>query len=100
MDAVNRPTVRKSLPLSERDLRNLEVMRGSTVHRMALSRLADVEVTESTSEATLLHAVLEAGLKAVECEVEAQGYAQAAAEMDAAARRATARRRRPAWADE
>lgn len=92
-------SVRKSLPLSERDLHDLAVLRGSHAHRVALSQLADVDVTEQSSEAAMLHAVLEAGIKAVERLVEDAGYAQiaAAATED---RQATARRRRPSWADE
>lgn len=91
---------RKSLPLSERDLRDLAVLRGSTAHRAALSRLAHSEVTEASSEAAMLHAVLEAGIKAVQELVESEGYAQIAAEDAAEERQAVARRRRPSWADE
>lgn len=100
MDILNRASVRKSLPLSEGDLRDLALMRASEAHRDALARLADIEVTSEISEATLLHAVMEAGIKAVQQQVEAQGYAQIAAELDTASQRAVARRRRPSWADE
>lgn len=75
-------------------------MRGSVAHRTALSRLVDADVSEDSSEAALLHAVMEAGIKAVAQHVEAAGYAELAAGMDAANRRATARRRRPTWAHE
>jgi len=90
---------RKSLPLSERDLRDLAVLRGSEAHRAALSRLAHVAVTESSSEAVMLQAVLEAGIKAVAQLVEAEGYARIA-EASSENRQAVARRRRPTWADE
>ncbi|MGW6279404.1 hypothetical protein [Kribbella sp. NPDC055071] len=101
MDAVDRVrATRKSLPLSDRDLRDLAVLRGSGAHRAALSRLAQVRVTESTSEAMVLQAVVEAGLKAVADLVEADGYARIAAEVTSEDRRAVARRRRPSWADE
>jgi len=57
-------------------------------------------LTSDSSEATLLHSVMEAGIKAVQQQVEDQGYAQIAAEMDEASQRTVARRRRPSWADE
>ncbi len=91
---------RKSLPLSERNLRDLAVLRGSEAHRAALSQLAHVAVTESSSEAVMLQAVLEAGIKAVAQLVEAEGYARIAAEASSENRQAVARRRRPTWADE
>jgi len=91
---------RKSLPLSERDLRDLAVLRGSEAHREALSRLAQVEVSATSSEAVMLQAVLEAGIKAVAQLVEAEGYARIAAEASSENRQAVARRRRPSWADE
>lgn len=100
MDALRRVTTRKSLPLSERDLEDLAKLRGSMAHRAALSRLVDGDVSHDVSEAGLLRAVLEAGLRAVQVSVEEEGYAQIAADMDVAARRASARRRRPSWADE
>lgn len=100
MNTVNHPSVRKSLPLSQRDLQDLAMMRASEVHRHALSRLVETEVTDESSEATLLHAVMEAGINAVRQQVEDQGYAQIADQMDTAGQRATARRRRPSCADE
>ena len=100
MSILAPPAVRKSLPLTLRDLRDIAKLRESEAHRAALSRLADHLVTESSSEAAVLHAIVEAGIKAVTEEVEAKGYAQMAADLDAATRRAAARRRRPAWADE
>ena len=100
METLRRPAARKSLPLSARDLDDLATLRGSAAHRAALSHLVDIEVRGDTSEAGLLHAVLEAGIRAVQQQVEDQGYAQIAAEMDVAARQGSARRRRPSWADE
>jgi hypothetical protein len=94
---------RKSLPLTARDLRDLDILRGSPARRGALASLVDIEVGETLSEAQLLHAVLEAGLRAVEERIEEDGYARIAAERsetEQAARRAVARRRRPSWADE
>jgi hypothetical protein len=93
-------SARKSLPLSAQDLADLERLRRSASHRDALSLLVDVEIAANASEASLLHAVLEAGLRAVREQVEAQGYAQMAGEIDASPRRSSARRRRPTWADE
>jgi hypothetical protein len=100
MTASDRVTARKSLPMSDRDLRDLALMRGSERHREALARLSDMVVTESTSEAALLRAVWEAGIRAVEREIEADGYAKIALEIDVDALRKSARRRRPSWAEE
>lgn len=94
------PTVRKSLPLSERDRIDLDQMMKSDLHRQALSRLSKEAVPSEASEARVLHALLTAGLAAVRDEVEAAGYAQIAAEQDSASRKKAARRRRPSWADE
>lgn len=97
--AVRRP----SLPLTERDERDLALLRASAPRREALSRLTGEPVTRpDLSEATLLHAVFEAGLAAVREATEEAGYAELAAQQGAeqAERRAEARRRRPAWADE
>lgn len=99
METLHRPT-RKSLPLTARDLEDLSKIRHSVVHRAALADLVEAPVSESASEASVLQAVFEAGLRAVRHQVEEAGYAQLAAEMDAASRQASARRRRPAWADE
>ena len=90
---------RKSLPLSTRDLADLKLMRSSAIHRDALARLSREAVTDESSEARVLHAIVAAGLAAVREEVEAAGYAEIAAEQDLAARKAAARRRPPSWAD-
>lgn len=86
--------------MSARDIKDLNTLRGSRVHRAALASLSDEIVTESSSEAAVLHAVMEAGMKAVRERVEAEGYAQIAREAAEYDRRAVARRRRPSWADE
>ncbi len=100
METLHRPATRKSLPLTSRDLEDLAKLRGSAAHRAALSRLVEAEISDGASEASLLHAVLEAGMRAVRHQVEESGYAQMATEMDPARRQAAARRRRPSWAEE
>lgn len=91
---------RKSLSLSARDLADLQKLRESAELQAALSELAGEEVSASSSEAALIHAVYEAGLRALKRRVEATGYAQIAVEYDEGARREAARRRAPSWADE
>jgi hypothetical protein len=95
-------TIRKSLPLSTRDIRDLALLRSSAARRGALAELAEAEIDESVSEAQLLHAVLEAGLRAVELQIEEEGYAADAANQRAEdiERRTAARRRSPRWSDE
>lgn len=93
MSTGNRPSTRTSLPLSERDSSDLALLRGSKAHRAALSRLVEVDLAEDSRDGALVHAVMEAGIKAVGDEVEAAGYVQVAGEMNAAGRRAVARRR-------
>ena len=90
---------RKSLPLSERDLEELERLRESAVHRDALRILTGVD-SRGLSEAALLKAVMDIGFNALLEQVEISGYAAIAAETDVVARQAVARRRRPSWADE
>ncbi|MFT4189647.1 MAG: hypothetical protein QM621_13860 [Aeromicrobium sp.] len=99
MDTVQRST-RKSLPLTERDVRELAALRASASHRAALMDLSGVDLTEGSSEAAVLHAVWEAGLKAVLERLEDAGYAEMAAERDQDRHQRVARRRRPEWADE
>lgn len=99
MEALHRST-RKSLPLTARDLEDLATIRSSVAHRAALADLVESQLSEGASEARVLQAVFEAGLRAVRHQVEESGYAQLAAEMDATTRQASARRRRPGWADE
>jgi hypothetical protein len=92
--------VRKSLPLSDRDQREINMLRGSGQRRAVLSHLAAEDVSEDSSEATVLRALVEAGLRAVNHEMEARGYAELATDYTERERRRVARRRKPAWADE
>jgi hypothetical protein len=95
--------VRKSLPLTERDLADLERLRGQTPERDALRDIAGVAV-EGVAEAALLHMIFAAGLQAIREKAEERAYASAAADRLASGEaqeiRRIARRRRPAWADE
>ena len=102
---LNRPAkARKSLPLTERDLADLERLRAQTPERDALSDLAGVVVVEGVAEAALLHMIFTAGLRAIREKAEELAYASAAADRLASGEaqeiRRIARRRRPAWADE
>lgn len=94
---------RKSLPLTERDLADLERLREQTPERDALAELAGIEV-ESLAEAALLRVVFAAGLRAIRERAEERAYVVAAADRlasgEAAESRRVARRRRPTWADE
>jgi hypothetical protein len=101
---LNQPArARKSLPLTERDLADLERLRGHTPERDALAELAGV-VVESVTEAALLHMIFAAGLRAIRERTEERAYASAAADRLASGEadeiRQIARRRGPAWADE
>jgi len=101
---LNEPAkARKSLPLTERDLADLQRLRGQTPERDALADLSGVAV-ESVTEAALLHLIFAAGLQAIREKAEEHAYASAAADRlasgEADENRRTARRRRPAWADE
>jgi uncharacterized protein YnzC (UPF0291/DUF896 family) len=94
---------RKSLPLTERDLADLERLRQETPERAALSQLSGVDVIDVT-ESALLHMIFVAGLHAISEKAEERAYAMAAADRRASGEadeiRHTARRRRPSWADE
>ena len=94
---------RKSLPLTERDLADLERLRAPGPERAVLSELAGVKV-ESVTEAALLNIIFSAGLRAIREQAEERAYTSAAAERvangDATEIRRIARRRRPSWADE
>ena len=94
------PIIRKSLPLSSRDLSDLSRLRESDTYHAALHELTSFTVTDQTSEASFLHAVLEAGILAIEQKAQEAGYAQMAQDIDVAARKAFARRRTPTWATE
>jgi hypothetical protein len=95
---------RKSLPLTERDLADLERLREASPEREALADLAGVVHIESLTEAALLHMIFAAGLRAIREKAEERAYASAAADRLASGEadeiRRIARRRRPAWADE
>lgn len=102
---LNQPVVRRpSLPLTAQDEADLDVLRDSPAHRRALSQLSPAAPDAATdlTEGALLHAVLQAGIAAIRAHAEAEGYQQLAAQYaaDTQRRRATARRRRPVWADE
>ena len=102
---LNQPArARKSLPLTERDLADLERLRGQTPERDALADLAGVVVVEGVTEAALLHMIFTAGLRAIREKAEELAYASAAADRLASGEaneiRRIARRRRPSWADE
>jgi hypothetical protein len=95
--------VRKTLPLTERDVADLERLRAAGPERAVLSELAGVRV-ESVTEAALLNIIFPAGLRAIRDQAEERAYASAAAERitsgEADEIRRIARRRRPSWADE
>lgn len=96
--------VRKSLPLTEKDLADIARLREETPEREALSEMAGVRIVESVAEAALLRMIFEAGLRAIREKAEERAYASAAedrlASGEADERRRIARRRRPAWAAE
>ena len=96
---------RPSLPLTERDLADLDTIRSSPSERTALEDLASVTLAaggRSEAESAFLHAVLLAGIRAVRERAEAASYEADAAAYTAedAERRAIARRRQPPWAGE
>jgi hypothetical protein len=97
---LNQQTVRRAgLPLTERDLADLEAIRNAP-EREAVGRAADTELPSGDlTEAALLHAVFTAGLRALRRAMDDAGYAQLADDdeyMDEMRR--IARRRRPGWA--
>ena len=97
----DQPVVRRpALPLTERDERDLALLRGDTPERQALARLSGTAVPASASEGLLLHMLLEIALVRVREEAEAIGYAELAEQRAARQpdRRAIARRRPPSWA--
>jgi hypothetical protein len=94
---------RKSLPLTERDLADLDRLRAPTPEREVLCELAGVRI-ESITEAALLHIIFTAGLRAITETAEQRAYIAAAADRHASGEtaeiRRVARRRRPSWAAE
>lgn len=95
---------RKSLPLTEKDLTEIDRLRQETPERQALSEIVGIVIVEGVAEAALLHMIFEAGLRAIRERAEERAYASAAedrlASGDTDEARRIARRRRPAWADE
>ncbi len=97
--AVKRPP----LPLTERDLADLNKLRGEPPVWAALWHLARQEApTGEVTESVVIHAIFTVGLRAIQEEAEAASYAAEAEDRrgEDAERRATARRRRPGWAGE
>jgi hypothetical protein len=96
-DVVRRP----SLPLTAQDERDLARLRDSLPYRQVLSQLSGEEFDARTSEGAFLHAIFEAGLNSVRSAAEEVGYAILAADQEEQTdKRAIARRRPPAWAEE
>jgi len=96
--------IRKSLPLTEKDLADIARLREETPEREALSEMAGVLIVDSVAEAALLRMIFEAGLRAIREKAEERAYASAAEDRlvsrEADEMRRIARRRRPAWAAE
>lgn len=69
--------IRKTVPLTERDLEDIAELLGTDTGREALSVLG---VPTSASEGQLLHALLLAGLRSAQHEQEALSYAAQAAD--------------------
>jgi hypothetical protein len=100
---LNQPTARRTpLPLTERDLEDLQKLREPSPEREALNRLADTPLADEVSESLLVHAVFLAGLRAIREAAEERAYAEAANDKWESAEEdyRFARRRRPSWADE
>lgn len=96
--AVKRPP----LPLTERDVADLNKLRGEPPTWEALWRLARQEApTDEVTESVVIHAIFMVGLRAVQEAAEAGSYAAEAEDRrgEDAERRAVARRRRPGWAE-
>jgi hypothetical protein len=99
---LNQQTIRRAgLPLTERDLADLETIRNAP-EREALGRAAETELPPGElTESALLHAVFTAGLRALRRAIDDAGYAELAADSEYLDEmRRIARRRRPDWADE
>lgn len=97
--AVRRP----SLPLTMEDEASLAELKASPELLSSLSNLLDIDIDlASSTESALLHALLQAGIASVRSAAMEAGYAELARQnrTDVEQRRATARRRRPTWADE
>ena len=82
------------MPLTERDVADLERFLGSAEHKAALQRMYGA-IRES-SESQVLHALLVIGMRRVEDEVAEQSYAaEAEEERGTRIQRQRAARRRP-----
>ena len=100
---LNQPTERRTpLPLTARDLADLERLKQPGPAREALGSLAETSLAGEVSEALLVHAVFIAGLRAVREAAEERAYMDAGNEKweSAGEDYQAARRRRPAWVDE
>jgi hypothetical protein len=97
------PKIRKSLPLTEKDLADVARLRQETPEREVLSEMFGIAV-ESVAEAALLRMVFKVGLHAIREKAEERAYASAAEDRRASGEadelRRIARRRRPAWASQ
>lgn len=93
MDVALPSPRRLSVPLTGRDLADLETIRRSP------ERLNELEVSSESSEAALVHAVFEKGLQLLKEEARERAYEELAADEELiaykAARRSVPRRRRP-----
>lgn len=99
----DRTVKRPPLPLTERDLADLNKLRGEPPAWNALWRLARQEApTGEVTESVVIHAIFMVGLRAIKEAAEAASYAADAEGRRAedAGRRAIARRRRPGWEGE
>jgi hypothetical protein len=89
------PTTRKSVPLTERDLADLELLRRSPSHRRAFCEATGVD--PEASEATVLHGLLVFAVARISEQALDEGYAALAAsyavQPDEAAYRAAVRAR-------
>ncbi|HEV2374133.1 MAG TPA: hypothetical protein VGS19_18500 [Streptosporangiaceae bacterium] len=93
---------RTPLPLTVRDLEDLQKLKEPGPEREALSSLAEVALAGEVSEALLVHAVFVAGLRAIREAAEERAYMEAAYERSESAEQdyRIAHRRRQSWADE
>jgi hypothetical protein len=98
-----RTVKRPPLPLTERDLAELNKLRGEPLSWNALWSLARQETpTGEVTESVVIHAIFTVGLRAIHEAAEAASYAADAEDRrgEDAERRSLARRRRPGWAKE
>lgn len=95
---------RPSLPLTERDVDDLQALQSSEELRLALEELSpDGLRAGKLSESALLHAIWTTGMAAIREKAEIVGYQALAASMtetEVAENRASARRRASYGADE